>query len=138
MSNNCEETLFGHGRIYLVRDRYVRANCGIPALHGLILGGALGFEVDTSQEYYVCFVNRRQNQLLIFHQDEAGYTLIKRVLHARNFDVLMTAADKAITITRQQLRRLVLDGTYHGEFESVYLKQELEKLGAEEPLKKAS
>ncbi len=137
-NKDSEDTLFGHGRIYLIRNMSVRGNYGIPALHTLILSGRLGIDIDTDEEFYVCFVNRRQSMLIIFHQDEAGCTLIKRILHGRSFDVLMSAADKAVTITRQQLRRLVLDGTYHGEFESVFLKRQLEGLGAGETLKAAS
>jgi hypothetical protein len=38
--------------------------------------------------------------------------------------------DKAnpIDLTREQLKRLVLDGTYEGDWESIYLKQQLEEL----------
>ena len=68
--------LFNTGKIYLIRTP-VSGNCGIPKLHGLILGGTLGLDYNPAtadEECYFFFVSRNLKQLLILHLDDTcGY-----------------------------------------------------------------
>ncbi len=117
--------IFNTGKIYLIRTP-VSGNCGIPKLHGLILGGTLGLDFNPAtslEESYFVFVTRNFKYLLILHLDEVGITLIKRVLFNRRFRIMLEDEAKPLNLTREQMKRLVLDGTYQGEWYSTYMQQ---------------
>lgn len=124
--------LFVTGKIYLIRTP-VRGNCGIPKLHGIVASGILGVEVDiaSGEEMYFVFTTKRRNALLILHIDEAGIDVIKRILFGKGFKILLQDQSLPLTLTREQLRRLVLDGSYEGEWESIYLKRKVQEMGEE-------
>ena len=65
---------------------------------------------------------------MILHIDDAGIDFTKRILFNRRFRIMLKDKANPIDLTREQLKRLVLDGTYEGDWESIYLKQQLEEL----------
>ncbi len=121
--------IFNTGKIYLIRTP-VSGNCGIPKLHGLILSGALGLDFNPAtsmEECYFVFVTRNLKYLLILHLDDVGITLIKRVLFNRRFKIILSDDSKPLNLTREQIKRLVLDGTYQGDWYSAYMQQTVGK-----------
>lgn len=121
--------LFATGKIYLVRTP-VRGNCGIPKLHGIVASGILGVDIDftSREEMYFVFTTKSLKAILILHIDEAGIDFTKRVLFGRKFKILLEEQSSPLVITREQLKRLVLDGSYDGEWESVYLRRKIEEM----------
>ncbi len=123
-----DDGLFAHGKIFLIRTP-VNANYGIPRLYGMVIGGMLGVPVDLTLNYEECyfvFTNKKQSMLMILHIDDIGITFSKRILHGRRFNVLVEQADSPVALSREQLRRLVLDGSYDGPWESRYLARQLD------------
>lgn len=123
--------LFATGKIYLVRTP-VRGNCGIPKLHGIVASGVLGVDIDltSGEEMYFVFTTKSLKALLILHIDEAGIDFTKRLLFSRKFKILLEEQASPLVITREQLKRLVLDGSYEGDWESVYLRRKIEEMEA--------
>lgn len=123
--------MFATGKIYLVRTP-VRGNCGIPKLHGIVASGLLGSGVaeNAGEEMYFVFTTRTRNALLILHIDEAGMDFTRRILFSRKFKIMLADQSSPLTLTREQMKRLVLDGSYEGEWESVYLKRKVEEMKA--------
>jgi len=121
--------LFGSGKIYLIRTP-VSGRYGLPKLHGMVTSGVLGIEVnpDSTEEMYFIFVTKTLKTLMILHIDEAGIDFTKRILFNRRFRIMLKDKANPIDLTREQLKRLVLDGTYEGDWESIYLKQQLDEL----------
>lgn len=119
--------LFNTGKIYLIRTP-VSGNAGIPKLHGLVMGGTLGIDYDpvkNFEESYFVFVSRNLKYLMILHIDDTGITLIKRILFNRRFRIMLEDHSQPLVLSREQMKRLVLDGTYQGEWESAYLQNKL-------------
>lgn len=121
--------IFNTGKIYLIRTP-VSGNSGIPKLYGLILGGTLGLDYNPATAYEECyfvFVSRNLKYLMILHLDDTGITLIKRVLFNRRFRIMLEDQAKPLNLTREQMKRLVLDGTYQGEWQSAYMQHTVGK-----------
>ena len=143
-SKNCTVTkmisdIFASGTIYLIRTS-VNGNCGIKSLYGRLLVGFNGIAIDPrSGEFYAIFTTANQKMLLILHVDDYGVDLTKRRLHNGKFRKILSDTEKAITLTRQQLKRLVLDGTYIESWQNHNLQVLMEKFQQADPLpKKAS
>ena len=69
-------------------------------------------------EVYVIFSASNMKTLLILHIDNFGVDLTKRRLFGNKFKIIIENNNKAETLTREQLKRLVIDGTYEGEWHS--------------------
>ncbi len=115
--------LFSSGTIYLILTP-VNGNCGIPRLYGRLLTGELG--VENSSEIYVIFTTSNRKTLLILHVDNYGVDLTKRRLHKGKFRTLLRKPQQIQTLTRQELLRLVLDGTYAEEWQTPEMKAQME------------
>ena len=126
--------LFSSGKIYLIRTA-VSGRYGLQKLHGMVMSGILGVDVnpDNVEEMYFIFVTRNLKTLMILHMDEAGVDFTKRILFNRKFKIMLEDQINPIDLTRDQLKRLVLDGSYEGDWESIYLKQQLEELKSKMP-----
>ena len=126
--------LFSSGKIYLIRTA-VSGRYGLQKLHGMVMSGILGVDVnpDNVEEMYFIFVTRNLKTLMIVHMDEAGVDFTKRILFHRKFKIMLEDQIDPIDLTRDQLKRLVLDGSYEGDWESIYLKQQLEELKSKIP-----
>ena len=111
--------LFSSGIIYLVKQP-VNGNCGIPSLYGKVVDGSWGIEIIEKKliEVYVIFSASNRKTLLILHIDNFGVDLTKRRLFGNKFKIIIENNNKAETLTREQLKRLVIDGTYEGEWHS--------------------
>lgn len=121
--------ILGSGPVYLVRTP-VSGNWGIPRLSALLSGGTLGIPAPDAQgEVCVVFVTRSLTRLKILHVDDCGVSLTTRILWSRRFRVALSDSSAPLTITRGQLRRLILDGTYEGEWESRFLERRLLECG---------
>lgn len=107
-----EETLFERGKIYVV-GMPVRGNWGIHRLRTEVK--AL-FGVDDGTELWVCFTTRSRQRLLIYHQDVSGRDVRVRLLRQGFFHIFEETVRKGIT--RQQLRRLLFDGTFEGQWQN--------------------
>ena len=95
-----------------------------PRLHGLVLSGALGISIETvlSKEAYFIFCTKHHDTLMILHIDSAGIDFTKCRLFNKKFKIMLQEQDyKPISISREQLKRLILDGSYDGPWESQYL-----------------
>lgn len=120
--------LFSSGRIYLVREP-INGNCGIPTLYGGLLDGRWGVEIEIDplkfEEIYALFTNKRRSMLFVLHVDQVGIDLTKRRLFGHGFRIVLDGSAGPVSLTRGQLKRLVLDGTYEGEWESLALQREI-------------
>jgi hypothetical protein len=107
-----DEKLFESGRIYVVGTP-VRGNWGIHRLRDEVraLSGA-----DEGTELWVCFTTRSRQRLLIYHQDISGRDVTVRLLRQGFFHIFEETVRKGIT--REQLRRLLFDGTFEGQWQN--------------------
>ena len=64
----------------------------------------------------------KHKMLLILHVDDYGVDLTKRRLFQGKFRTMLADTSETITLTRKQLKRLVLDGTYAYEWQNSQLK----------------
>lgn len=118
--------LFSSGVIYLILTP-VNGNCGIPSLYGRLLAGEFGVDVcDSTNEIYAVFTTANRKALLILHVDNYGVDLTKRRLHKGKFRTLLEKPQEIRTLTRQELLRLVLDGTYAEEWQNPVLQAQME------------
>ena len=118
--------LFSSGEIYLIMTP-VNGNCGIPSLYGRLLDGSFGINiVESLAEIYALFTTANHKMLLILHVDNYGVDLTKRRLFSGKFRTILENAENPISITREQLKRLVLDGTYVGEWHNPHLQAQME------------
>ena len=113
-----EETLLNSGKIYMVKSP-IKGNAGINMLDSLVVSGALGISMTDKQEKYVIFFNKSRNRCRILHIDEAGVTLMVRRLFSKKFQVILDSSDNQV-LTREQLKRLLLDGTVDGDWQSEF------------------
>lgn len=118
--------LFSSGSIYLILTP-VNGNCGIPSLYGRLLAGSFGVDIsDSTSEIYAVFTTSNRKTLLILHVDNYGVDLTKRRLYKGKFRTLLAKPQEILTLTRQELLRLVLDGTYVDEWRNPALQAQLE------------
>ncbi len=126
--------LFSSGRMYLIQTP-VNGNCGIPSLYGRLLTGAFGAEIiDEQQEIYAVFTTANHKTLLILHIDNYGVDLTKRRLFKGKFRTLLANTENPPMLTREQLKRLVLDGTYAMEWQNATLKAQMEAFHQAQPM----
>ena len=122
-----DSELFKSGKIYLIRTP-INGNYGIPRLNGLVMGGKIGISLeDRMEEIYVVFVTKNLSRIKILHIDEVGISLTTRLLFNLKFRIMLEDESEPLQLNREQLRRLVLDGSYQGEWESRYLAMKLEE-----------
>lgn len=128
------DNLFSTGRIFLIR-KPIRGNYGINRLFDSLACGEFGIDIVTNkEETYVVFSTKRRNMLLILHIDDYGYDLTKRIIYNKSrFQILFEDEYKPLTLTREELRRLVLYGTSELDYETLKhenfrLKSELQSL----------
>lgn len=107
-----DETLFESGRIYVVGTP-VRGTRGI---HRLRTGVRALSGADDGDGLWVCFTTRSRQRLLIYHQDVAGRDVRVRLLRQGFFHIFEDTVRKGIT--REQLRRLLFDGTFEGQWQN--------------------
>lgn len=122
-----ENELFGRGRIVMVR-RPVDGRWGIRRLFAALTSGTelgLTYDLLSREEIWVVTFSVQRKTMRILHVDEWGYSLITRVLYGRSlFRVMLDkGAMDTLRLTRGQLRRLVLDGTYEGEWQNAALER---------------
>ena len=116
--------LFSSGKIYLFR-KPISGRYGIPKLTAYLTSGILGIDVSVgdTEEIYALFTTKRQDTLFILHIDEFGVDLTKRRLHGKKFVGILSDSTSLQNLTREQLKRLVLDGTHEGSWQSASLKE---------------
>ena len=116
--------LFSSGKIYLFR-KPVSSCYGIPKLTAYLTSGILGIDVSVggTEEIYALFTTKSQDTLFILHLDEFGVDLTKRRLHGKKFVGILSDNTSLQNLTREQLKRLVLDGTHEGSWQSASLKE---------------
>lgn len=114
--------LFAAGTIVLVRQP-ISGRYGILRMWNMLASGTLGVKYDlrAGKELWVITVNRRRTRLRILHVDSFGYELITRINYAGKFKVLFDDVEAPMALTRGQLRRLMLDGTTEGDWQSIEL-----------------
>lgn len=124
------DNLFTTGRIFLIRQP-IHGGYGPNRIYDLLMAGTFGVDiVGNKEETYVIFTTKRRQMLLIFHIDECGFDLTKRFIYAKStFKILLEDTCSPMTLTREELRRLVLYGTYEADYET--LKQENIRLRSE-------
>ena len=127
------DTLFSTGRLFLIR-KPIRGSYGPTKLFTLLSGGFFGIDITTNQEEtYVIFTTKRRHMLLILHIDEHGYDLTKRLLFTKSrFRILLEDTYTPLTLTREELRRLVVYGSCEEDYETIRrenyeLKQQLQE-----------
>lgn len=127
--------LFSSGRIFLIREP-VNGNSGSSSLYAKVCCGNWSLEYDPTkmEEAYFVFTTKNRRTLLILHIDQAGIDITKRKLFANTFQILLDEKCEKEVITREQLKRLVLDGTYRGEWKSVYLERMMNNFMQATPL----
>lgn len=126
--------LFSSGRIYLIQT-VVNGNCGIPSLYGRLLSGDFGVDiVDEGGEIYALFTTANHQTLFILHIDDYGVDLTKRRLFKGKFRTLLSDTEHPIELTRQDLKRLVLDGTYADDWQNPRLQMQMESFMQAVPL----
>lgn len=111
--------LFASGRVFLVRTP-IDGRLGMHSLWNKLGGGSLGikYDGDINKEVWVVAVTKNRRRLRILHVDAAGMSLISRRLWGTSkFQVMFDKGD-AWTLTSAQLRRLILDGTYEGSYQT--------------------
>lgn len=113
-----EDSLLRSGKIYLVKTP-VKGNAGINLLFSLVVGGTLGISMTDQEEKYVIFFNKKRTRCRILHIDNAGVTLMIRRLFSKKFQVKLDSGSNQV-LTREQLRRLLLDGTVEGDWQSEF------------------
>ena len=130
--------LFSFGKIYLIMTP-VNGNCGIPSLYGRLLNKSFGIDIlDENGEVYVIFTTSNHKSLLILHIDNYGVDLTKLRLFNGKFRTMLANTDKPLILTREQLTRLVLDGTYMGEWQNPQLQVQMEAFFAAQPVPKSA
>ena len=124
------DNLFATGRIFLIRQP-IRGSYGPNRIYDLLVGGIFGIDIlENKEETYVVFTTKRRQMLLIFHVDEYGFDLTKRVIFAKSpFKIIFEDSYNPVSLTREELQRLVLHGTYEADYET--LKQENFRLRSE-------
>ena len=92
--------LFSSGKIYLIRTA-VSGRYGLQKLHGMVMSGILGVDVnpDNVEEMYFIFVTRNLKTLMILHMDEAGVDFTKRILFNRKFKIMLEDQINPIDLT---------------------------------------
>ena len=120
--------LFSSGKIFLVK-KPVNGNAGIPSLYAKFLNGSFGVEnIQQDEDVYVIFSNANRKLLIILHIDEAGVAIYKRRLFSGKFKIMLDNAADPCSLTRESLKRLILDGTYEGDWQSIYQKKKVKKV----------
>ena len=126
--------IFSSGHIYLIQTT-VNGNCGIPSLYGRLLNGSFGVEIlDDTGEIYALFTTANHKTLLILHVDDYGVDLTKRRLFKGKFRTMLSDTQQPLTLTREQLKRLVLDGTYTLEWQNSNLQAQMAAFRQAEPM----
>ena len=65
--------------------------------------------------------------MLVFHADLLGYDLSKRRINNGKFQIDLEDTFNPKKITRDQLKRLLIDGTYQGEWRDDSLRKQFEE-----------
>ena len=70
--------LFSSGKIYLIRTA-VSGRYGLQKLHGMVMSGILGVDVnpDNVEEMYFIFVTRNLKTLMVLHMDHTFQSQIQ-------------------------------------------------------------
>lgn len=117
--------LFSSGKIFLILTP-VNGNCGIPSLYGGLLNGSFGLDIlNETGELYALFTTTNHKMLLILHVDNYGVDLTKRRLFKGKFRTMLENSEP-LELTREQLKRLVLDGTYSKDWQNPQLQAQME------------
>ncbi|MBQ7606444.1 MAG: hypothetical protein IJU76_00430 [Desulfovibrionaceae bacterium] len=72
------------------------------------------------------FTTANRKTLRILHIDNYGVDLTKRRLYKGKFQTLLAEPRTLLTVTRKELLRLVLDGTYAEEWQNLKLQVQME------------
>lgn len=128
--------LFSSGKIYLIK-KPISGRYGLPKIMGNLLTGAFGEDIASAdEEIYVVLTTKDRKTLIIFHMDDLGYDLTKRRLFHGKFALILDNDDESnpVKITREELKRLVLDGTFAGDWHSPQLKSMFENFMSAQPI----
>lgn len=112
-------TLFASGDIRLSRMP-IDGRMGINSMWAALLAGSFGFKYDgnINNEIWLVTVTRNRQQLRILHADVTGRSLIIRKLWGGCKFLVSFDDGQAFTLNSAQLRRLVLDGTMEGDYQT--------------------
>lgn len=125
MNMTSSSGLFVTGDIYLIR-KPIPGNYGIHKLFDMLVSSQFGivYDLNTMPEIWLLTTNKRKKRLSILHVECFGYENIVRFLHGNNlFNILFDEKAPPITLTRSQLRRLVLDGTVEGTWNNACIQE---------------
>lgn len=114
------------GRIYLVKEP-VCGRWGMFRLQACLLSGAFRIKWDGNEEITLVTFNKSRKNCSIFHYDMCGMERTVRRLRKGTFKVILDAGRTPGELTREQLERLLCDGTVSGplrfEHASTYLQR---------------
>ena len=119
---------FSSGSIYLIR-KAISGRYGIPRILSMLLGGIFGIPYleEKNKEIYLVLFTSNKKIMLVFHADLLGYDLSKRRINNGKFQIDLEDTFNPKKITRDQLKRLLIDGTYQGEWRDDSLRKQFEE-----------
>lgn len=107
--------ILGTGKIYLIKEP-VCGRFGIQRLLAMLSQQAFGVAWDGTEEITIVTFNKRRTRCNILHCDFAGIDRTVRQLNSGTFKVLLQDGELPDRISKEDLRRLLLDGTIDGDF----------------------
>ena len=125
MNMTSSSGLFVTGDIYLIRKPIPVHYCILNLFDMLVSSQfVIAYDLNTMPEIWLLTTNKRKKRLSILHVECFGYENIVRFLHGNNlFNILFDEKAPPITLTRSQLRRLVLDGTVEGTWNNACIQE---------------
>lgn len=126
---------FSCDNIFLIK-KPVSGRYGAPRILSMLLGGC--FEIpyikDNLQELYIVLFTKNRKLMFVFHTDFFGHDLTKRRLCEGRFKIQLEESYNPEKISRDQLKRLLIDGTYQDEWNDVSLQKQFEQYARAQPM----
>lgn len=101
------------GKIYMIKEP-VSGRWGIYRLRDCLFSGAFKINWNGKDEITLVTFNKSRKNCSIFHSDMCGMERTVRLLRKGTYHVILTAGLKPGELTREQLERLLCDGTISG------------------------
>ena len=102
--------LLGTGRIYMVREP-VCGRFGMHRLLAMLSSNSLGVKWNGIDEISIVTFNKRRTICKILHVDNCGVDCTSRVLNSGRFQVMLEEDKIPIHLTRDELEKLLMEGT---------------------------
>lgn len=114
--------LLGNGKIYLVKEP-VCGRFGIPRLLAMLTQNSFNVPWNGIDEITVVTFNKSRTRCNILHCDFGGVDRTVRQLNCGTFKVMLDEGLIPERLTKRQLARLLLDGTFEGEFNNAQVEE---------------